>query len=556
MLRKSAISLGWAVGWAGLLVVAACSTDTPRSTTGPNALPAGPLFNHVTGHCDAELAKAIGSDQKIFSQSVRQVLADKLKALKTACGTGSEVALGFDYVTYVLADGNRGASTVPQQTQVAAHINSLTTYVGLGSAGLNPLALLPGGGVCVIPLTGGQCTTQTFIQATVIQGNIGPLDTPPLAAPTADDFPSHIVSMFRDATVGCLPTSLPLQTNYCINLSYFPAAAGFTPPLQFAMCTSDEDPPFLDVTNPLVTLGHKKNSNGKVEALARWPSPTTAAPLACDHGPPPAIATGTLQGTMQSFLASVKNVFMPKPLYAINGGLGITDDFGGGFSPLGGVNLLVFYDDFSTDVIGAQPAIQSGDVGSWAINVQGSASISVQTGLGDLADTVVVLNQSNGACENCPVLSLVGTLANGSGGTVPADVGTYVVKTTTLQNKPSTKNAPFILQSALGAEIARLVYVTENSNRVLKFSTNGAAPLTFTIGGQTATWNVGVHQDFEFTVNLDANTITLTVNGAATSITNVPFADVDFAKAGWIFGGIDAGIVAVSKLSVTRSVDP
>jgi hypothetical protein len=325
------------------------------------------------------------------------------------------------------------------------------------------------------------------------------------------------VSIVRNTNANCLSAPLPTQTNYCIDVTYFPAAKGFFNQLQVAMCTQDEDSPFADVSNPLVTLGHKKSTTGKVEALTRWPSPTTAATLVCGHGSPPSVAAGRFRGVMESFLASVKNTFLPRPLYAVNGGLGISDDFSDGTSPFASVNTLVFYDDFSTDIIGTAPALQSTDVGtSWASSVQSPGSITVQTGLGFVQDTVVVLSQALGNCETCPTLSLIGTLAYGSPG-VLHDVGTYVAAVRMTQNKPAPKDAPMVLQSSTGGEIARLTYVAESGTKYLRYSGNGGVPanIFYTSGpftGQLVSWQIGVGQDFEITVNLDANTMTSGVN--------------------------------------------
>jgi hypothetical protein len=249
----------------------------------------------------------------------------------------------------------------------------------------------------------------------------------------------------------------------------------------------------------------------------------------------------------ENFLVAAANSFMPKPLYAINGGLGISDDFTDGTSPLTGVSLLTFFDNFDTDIVGTQPAIQAGDVGSWFATASQPASITVVSALGDLTSKPVVLNQGQGACSNCPVLQLIGTMANSSG--VPADVGTYSVKFQSLEDKPSVKGAPVILQSSDGLEIARLSYSTESSQQLLRYN-----------GLVVANWTQHVHQDFEITVNVDAKTTTLSINGSpVTGATNVPFVNLsatNLAKIAWIFGGIDAGIIAVDGVSITRFIDP
>jgi len=166
-----------------------------------------------------------------------------------------------------------------------------------------------------------------------------------------------------------------------------------------------------------------------------------------------------------------------------------------------------------------------------------------------------VLSQAQGNCAQCPVFKLLGTRVNPS----PTDtIGSYEVTWQSLQNKPSVKEAPFVVLSHTGAEIARLSYVTESSQNRLRY--NGAIVMS---GGNPVTWTTNVHQDFKITVNLlttngqNSYRTSLAINNT-TVVSNVPFVNSakTMATIGYVLSGIDAGIIGADNFLVRRLADP
>ena len=74
-------------------------------------------------------------------------------------------------------------------------------------------------------------------------------------------------------------------------------------------------------------------------------------------------------------------------------------------------------------------------------------------------------------------------------------VGAYEVTWQSVQTKPSVKEAPFVVLNDAGLEVARLSYVTESSQNILRFTAGG-------VSTDVGFWVRNVSQAFKITVNL------------------------------------------------------
>ena len=171
-------------------------------------------------------------------------------------------------------------------------------------------------------------------------------------------------------------------------------------------------------------------------------------------------------------------------------------------------------------------------------------SIAVQSSLGDLTTKPVVLNQAGGNCTLCGGLELTGTATTPP--EVDATSGVYIVRWTSLQSKPSSKEAPIVIRSAAGLEVARLSYRTVSSTRILAYNS-----VTLPVA-----WAQSVAQSFEVVVDLATKTTSLRIDGAPVAgFQAVPFvnaAATDVGTIGAEFSGIDAGIVGWDNISITK----
>lgn len=501
-----------------MLVVAACSD---RSTSPPTAVSSPPRFA-ITASCDGQLASQISKEQRaLFSGAPLSDAQARFKIIRSGCPATTEQMLG--YIQFSIDQFRLGSVLQPasgtREQAIVSHWNSLFVYVGLPAPNAPPAVLSADGGAGVITQAGGSR------DLTVVPGPSGPgagLHVPDNAAPG-----SHLYTI-RLITSTCLTTALG-QTGACYFYSVYPEVTTFNPKFTAVICQEGD----LDEH---LALGHTLG-NGASEVL---PRPSGAQfPLLCAE-PTADASFGRRGGMLGRALAAAISFVTPRRAYAAHGGLG---GLGDRMSPFGGVELTFFRATFTSDTIGQPPG--SPETGSWTtVVVEPPGSITVQASLGDLNRKPVVLNQAGGNCTQCGGLQLTGTATTPS--EVDVNSGIYIVRWTSLQNKPSAKEAPFVIRSAAGLEIARLSYRTVSSQHILAY--NGAT--------LPVSWLQSVAQSFEVVIDLGAKTTSLRIDGAPVAgFQSVPFvnaAAADVATIGAEFSGIDAGIVGWDDIAITK----
>jgi hypothetical protein len=499
-----------------LTVVAACSD---QSASPPTAVSSSPRFA-VTASCDGQLASQISKEQKaLFSGGSFSDAQARFKIVRSGCPATTAQMLG--YIQFTIDQLRLGNILQPltgsREQAVVSHWNSLFVFLGLPAPNAPAAVLSVDGGAGVITQAGG---TRDL---TVGPGPSGPgagLHVPDNAAPG-----SHLYTI-RLISSSCLTTTLG-QTGACYFYSVNPEVTTFNPKFTAVICQEGD-------LEKHMALGHTL-SNGASEVLPR-PS-GSQFPLLCAEPTADASFGGGILGRA---LAAAISFVTPRRAYAAHGGLG---GLGDRMSPFGGVELTFFRATFTSDAIAQPPGTP--ETGSWTtVVVVPPGSITVQASLGDLTTKPVVLNQAGGNCTQCGGLQLTGTATTAS--EVDATSGIYVVRWTSLQNKPSAKEAPFVIRSAAGLEIARLSYRTVSSEHILAY--NGAT--------LPVSWAQSVAQSFEVVVDLGTKTTSLRIDGAPVAdFQSVPFVNAAAADVGTIaaeFSGIDAGIVGWDNIAITK----
>jgi hypothetical protein len=237
----------------------------------------------------------------------------------------------------------------------------------------------------------------------------------------------------------------------------------------------------------------------------------------------------------------------PTPAYAIHvfgSDISAFCDPDEGCAPVGNVDPLTFLGNFTGDPFGLPPDTQA-EKGTWTSSATPPGSITVQQSLGNLTDRVVVLSQGGGACTNCGGLQLTGTVATANPGVYPAN-GTLQVVWSSLEDSPTLKLAPFVLRGSDGKKIAVLSYSQVQNAQLLTFTSAAGA---VTVGN----WVRDVAQTFTITVDLTNKIVTLTGTGGVTT-TSGGFIEAATDLKQWAaeFTGIDAGVIAVDNVSITR----
>lgn len=497
-------------------LVAACSDQSPAP---PTAIPRQPRLA-VTGSCNSQLATQISKEQKaLFSGAVLSAAQDQFKVIKNGCPATSEQMLA--YIQFTIDQYRLGNVLQPivgtREEAIVSHWNSLFVYLGLPAPNAPVAVLLADGAAGVITQSGG---SRDLIAAPGPNGPGAALHVPDNAAPG-----SHLYTI-RLISASCLTTTLG-QRGACYFYSVFPEVTAFNPKVTAVICQAGD-------LEENLALGHT-NSDGTSEVLPR-PS-GVQFPLLCAE---PTAGASFGHGLVGRALAAVMKMVTPQRAYAAHGGLGGLSEQ---MSPFGGVELTFFQATFTADALGQPPGVP--ETGSWTTIVAvPPGTISVEAALGDLTEKPVVLNQAGGNCTQCGGLELTGTATTAV--EVDATSGVYIVRWRSVQTKPSAKEAPFVIRSAAGLEVARLSYRTVSSQRILAF--NGA---TLPVG-----WLQSVAQAFEVVINLGTKTTTLRIDGAPVAgFQGVPFvnaAATDVSTVGAEFTGIDAGIVGWDDITITK----
>ena len=516
--------------------VVAC-TDRPAATpTSPDA--SLRFATSAGGPCDATTDKTIKAQRMdLFAGDVLREATSRWAAVEAACSptnaNAANAALLY-YVQYTISVYPNNVLDPKTGTKEAAflnHWNTIFIWVGYLAPALpvganGPLG--PQGAVGVIAPTGG---------AREIRAVNAALTLDPQAA--TGDQRWHLFAIYP-LSAGCLGATNLAQSGPCFEFASFPAVSPvFDPPIEVGVCRplNRLDP----VPGNVPALGHLL-ANGKTEIAGQLNYPTDCAHLDASIGS----WTGGFGSVMTRLAWLGKRALSVNVAYAGHGGLG---GLGGGISPFGPVDLMVFRATFSTppNVVGQQPVAEVGTF--QPISATAPGSILVQNSLGQYTGPLVVLSQAGGNCTSCGGLLLQGNLFSASGSS-PASDGVYEATWTSLQDAPSVKEAPFILRdnNVPSREIARLSYKTISSQNKLYY--NGVE-----IVG--ATWATHVAQNFEIQVDLNAKKTSLWI-GTTQYRSNVDFYNTsaaNFAQIAADFTGIDSGVMGWDEVKVVRVSD-
>ena len=504
------------IGFAAVLIVAACSTDEPSQV--PLA-PTKPSLA-LSDICSGNLASQIAKEQKALPISAIALsdLQDKFKVIKNSCPNVTQT-MALNYIDAVI-----GWATLPTSftnaTKFLTHWKSVTNYT-TGTGLVLPEAVLQAQGGAAV-LNPGETMT-TFDNRARLQVPLGSTPGGP-----------HLYTFEKQSSTNvCAAATSQNVTSVCYNLQDYPHETSYTPKSILTICLR---------TGGLQGnrgIGHVKAGFG-TEVLPFTP----AGFFDCSTIPHDEVASWLRLegGPLGRVVASAYDYLRPKPLFA--------DDAGesgsiGSFSLVGGVIEEIFFDDISEyDGI---PDI--GD--SWADTATSPGYIRFEPSLGNLTGGVVVLSQGQGACPNCPVFSLLGTRVNSA----EADSsGTYEITWTSVQDQPSVKEGPFVVLNNDSLEIARVSYVSRGNNDVIMFKVgNDSTDVT--------TWNNGFSQNFKLTVSLKKAqaphtpfTVSLSVDGG-TAVTKTSANAFTLKQIGYILTGIDAGIIGAKNFKIVRVAD-
>lgn len=514
-MRRSAVST---FALLVLAVAGACSDDS-RSSTG---LPSEPLLakgGPNAGVCTQQQANDIEKDIKDLYGSPAAAANALFDAVQAACSTTDPDAAReplMSYLEHTIQNPVSGLNAF-----MIAHWGRVFGFVGytgidVGSSPNVSEAVLTSAGAAAIVDLSQETAVWTGDDAAGIT----------VRAQNPMNLGGRRLVTIEQAADNCLGTNLPTFPT-CYNFGVFPHETGFSPKLLFALCAVQNTPDFP-------ALAHKPH-NEPVRVLAKVDI------LNCPHTP----STQSASSLVGRVLASVADLFRPRTLIAGHTGLG-GEDFSA--SPAVPVSRQVLAADFETagDAPGAPPTVTNFPGDAWTATAAAPGTILVQSSFGNLTDQPVVLTQAGGACKNCGGLELSANIYDE--GTGLANTGRYEVHWSSLQAKPSVKEAPFLVVDGGGDVLAKVAYRTVSSQPKLYFNDQDA----------NCAWAVNEKQDFVLTIDFTTRKTSLAISACAAS------GDVDFvqgnrvgdlARVGWFLTGIDAGIVGFDNLRVIRLPD-
>ncbi len=517
------------------LLALACSDSSQQAVTGPDKGPRT-LNVSVAAACDANIAAAVLEEiNNLFAAgTVRNQAIHLWQPVVTDCPTNVDQARNgmLAYVQFTIDHLKLGNVLPPSPSgtpadAVVAHWNLTFPYVGYPAPGLGSDIFGPEGAAGVIPETipGGQMELAAANAAlTMYAQNAG------------GDQRGHL---FTIAPIGggCLSGTNLQQTGPCFEFSAFPKVAPqFSPKIKVGVCQPVDGDQAIPALNP--ALGHLTDS-GYVEIPQQ-----TAYPVFCEHvDEAPAISwNGGIRGVLKRVAWTARKVLLPEPLYAVHGGLG---GLGGGISPFGAADLTVFEAGLHSEVLGNAPGTPDG--GTWSSSVTKPGKIYSQLGLGTYTDTVIVINQAGGNCVACGGIKLQADLTDASG--AGATSGVYDVSWVSIQDKPTVKDAPFVIRGSNG-KIATLSYRSKTNRKELYYN-----------GVLVGTWAQHVPQRFVVRIDLNAKRTSLWFGSLsatpAPATPSTPFIDAvtNLTSVAADFTDQDSGIVGWAELSVQRLVD-
>ena len=522
-------------GAAAIVLLGACADQAPRQPLAPDQ-----PFLAQSQQCSGNLASNIAKEQKdLFTGSALDDLQAQFATIKSACPNALPQLM--TYLDAVIS--YRGTVDAERAQSIVNHWASVTLYV-TNSALVRPASVLLGSGGAAVLSPGEFMTTNDAGARLEMLGGTTPgtahLFTfePKVAADCGGTTSLRVTG----------PSEQSLQGNgtACYDVKDYPHETLYTPGAVITLC--------LRHTFGETGIVHQKTGFGG-EVL---PPPLLDPAYSCSgfHASADNWLTRNA-GPLGRALASAYDYLRPKPLFA--------DDVGesgsiGSFSLVGGVLNDIFADNFD-DPQNFNDGVDTPDLGdAWTISATSPGFVTIQDALGGLSGGVVVLSQGQGACTNCPVFSLLGTRDNA---VENETIGSYDVTWTSLQNKPSVKEAPFVLLNAQNSnnEIARLSYVSVSSQNRLVLSVRGSGNSVTTL--DVGEWTRDVPQTFTLTVHLTTQD-PATTKRVSLAINGVPVANAQliaapratsFRQFGYHLTGIDAGIIASDNWLVTRLAD-
>jgi hypothetical protein len=540
-------SIAAGFGIAAVLGFAAC---TDRADQQSPLAPTEPTFA-VGDICSGSLASQIAKEQKaLFTGALLTEFQDDFKDIKSLCSS-MPMSLMLDYIQKVI--DNRGTVDDVRGPLLVNHWKSLALYVTGDSDEISrPYTVLTDSGGAAV-LEAGQSMT-TFDEGAQLIAGGSPGDSSHLY--TFEPKPSS----FCDGTTTLRVTG-PGNARIrgagadCYDLRDYPhETTPYDPPAKLTLC-------MLEEFGPTGIVHEDSEFGGEV-----LPPVITDYDCTAFHPPTTTGWLGREAGPLGRLLARAYDYLRPQSLFADDVGEsgGLMDSF----SLVGGVLSTVFADSLETQGPGAFPDGTDPVVGdfasSWLVQVNHPGYIQIQNGFSNMTGNVVVISQALGNCSQCPPVSLLGTRVNPS---ATDTIGAYEITWRSRQEKPSVKEAPFVVRSYNGVEIARLSYVTESSQNRLRY--NGA--IVTDGSGSPITWSTGQAHDFKITVNLltlngeNSYRTSLAINGT-THVSNTPFvstvsgvpvavAEKTVSTIGYHLTGIDAGIVVADNFLMKRLQD-
>jgi hypothetical protein len=535
-------SLFAGIGALAVFIFAACSPDQPNGSvlapTEPSLAPSG-----GSQQCAGSLASSIASQQKaLFTKAQQSILDPILSTIKSTCSTSVVPNPAHGPMMQYLQKVVDFRGTV-EQTRGTALINlmaSLILYVDNATFTrswtiLRPSTLVAGtedgdrsGGAEVLDPAGD-------LSMTTFDGQAGVKINSP-QSPTGPH-------LFTLDPAGCPATSLVKATEDCYNIQVYPEVSQWSPKINIGMCIHGG-------ASSTTAIIHGASQTYTEVLPSGAPFPWSASDPSC-------VLTHTFinswlgreAGPLGRALAKALDYLRPQPLLADDAG---ESGLGLFTSPFGGASTVIFSHNFDNLNFILTPP----DVGD-SLRVQATSPgyIQLQNNIPGMTGSAVVLSQAQGNCVNCPVFALIGTRVNSS---ISESTGSYEVTWTSLQTKPNIKEAPFVVLNGNGLEIARLSYLTESSQNILRLTVPTA---TGTFTQNVGFWTQNVAQSFKITVNLTtlglnpSNTVSFSGDGL-TSVSNQPAVNAtSLFQIGYLLTGIDAGIMASDNWRVTRIAD-
>jgi hypothetical protein len=554
------------IGVAAVLIFAACTPDQTRQeplAPGDVGLAKGGGGGGGSQLCASGLLSDISKLQKVvFTSAVIATHFDPLlNALKNSCPTSPQSLTLQTYLQKVVdfrldQEGNIGVTRAQNLVKLWKFVTTYAVdpqdapaldrpYTVLLSGTVTPGS--PGiraGGAAVLNPSADPAVLEmtTFDQQAGVKIGVGPApDFFPV--PQSPSGP-HLITM---DPAGCPSTTLRLASlatqnagKPCYEVDEYPAVTLWSPAIAIGMCIFESGPAAITHVNP----------NFGTEVLPTGPTfPWAGSNATCIQTHSVVDSwLGRKAGPLGRALAHAIDYLRPQTLFADDAG---ESGLGLFTSPFGGALTVVYEDGFTANTAG-QPLANGTDpvvgdfASSWFVDVTHPGSITIQNGLGNMTGNVVVISQGQGACTQCPTVKLVGTRINPSAADT---IGSYSISWTSLQNKPSVKEGPFVVYNFDGVEIARVSYVTEMSNNVIRFN-----------GDIVGTWATNVSQDFVLTVYLKetlsgpTQSVSLSINGGTPVLKSVPAATT-VTTFGYVLTGIDAGIIAADNFIMKRNHD-